>query len=231
MMARPRGGYHTKDGRKAPGTTSVEPARPGLEWWNCTVGLEAGYEAGLAGEPCPSVWDARKSASSAADAGTLAHRLFEAHLRGKNATPMEVEEADEDVRAQAFNAFENAKRWLADTGFRVEPLETHFVSEAHAYGGTPDAKLTGKDGRVYVGDWKSGGVYASSIVQVAAYRNLLRESGEDVDEAHVVRFPRQGGGYTHRLFDAATLDDAFRLFLLWREGYDITARLEKIAKA
>lgn len=231
---RPTSGYHLADGTRCPGVTSCEPSQPGLIWWAGSTGYDAGYEDGLAGADRRTWPEVRQAtAGKAADAGTLAHLLFERYLRGVNEPPMELEEADADVRAAAENSYDNARGWLEHSGLHVEPLERWLVSERYRYGGTPDAVLVSPDGSAHVGDWKSGGVYTSSVVQVSAYRQLLREAGagHKTSGAHIVRFPREGGGYTHRFLDAATLDKAWELFLLWRRGYDLTRELDRVARA
>ena len=76
-MARPKGGYKNKDGKRVPGVTTIINRfkdSGGLMWWAFEQGKAA--ERGEIG----SLYDKR---DEAAEAGTIAHNLFEMFINGE----------------------------------------------------------------------------------------------------------------------------------------------------
>ncbi len=221
-MARPKIGYHI-DGEPVIGTTTVcgMLAKPALVGWASKLCTEVSWRAGKAGEPLPKWTDiCYGTRDEAASAGTLVHESFEAHLRGQ--PPVEFD--DTEVGNAARQGYENAVHWLESSGLRVEPYEKPLVSMQFRFGGTPDAIMHG--GGVSLGDWKTGGVYAEMLLQMAAYRQLLTEcAGVEVVGVHLVRFSRECGDFSHHFFGDDLLDVGWEVF---RRLLDIHPLLKQI---
>lgn len=209
-MARPVHGYEL-DGEPVIGTTTLCGLlnKPALVGWAGKTCTEEAWRAGRDGQPKPKWGDilyGRRDA--AANAGTLVHELFEAHLRCQ---PL-PEVPDNEIGAAAMRGFANAKRWLEGAALVVESYEKPLVSRKYRYGGTPDA-LVISGGVVALGDWKTGGIHPEMIVQMAAYRQLLRECADmDVRGVHLVRFHREFGDFAHHYFDDDALDQGWTVF-------------------
>jgi hypothetical protein len=136
--------------------------------------------------------------------------------------------SEEDTK-QVWSAYEAFKEWFESNAFTVISQEEQLVSEQHKYGGTPDAVARDNKGRLCLLDWKtSDGVYPEYIAQLAAYRILWNENHPDNQlsgGSHLCRFAKQHGDFTHHFFP--NIDEAERLFLLYREAYDLDKGLKK----
>lgn len=212
-MARPKQGYFNDAGERIPGVTTVIGLlnKPALVGWAGKLCAEAGWNAGRNGEPLPRWSDVcYGTRDKAAADGTRAHDLFEQHLRGQTVV-RGLDDSD-----GAWQAFENARRWL-DLGsieFEVWPHERPLVSERYGFAGTPDAVAREPDGAVRGCDWKtSKGVYPEFIIQLAAYRHLLRECEElETKGCHLVTFHRDYGDFHHHFYDDDALDIGWEVF-------------------
>lgn len=205
--------YKLKDGTRVPGVTTVIGRfkdAGGLIHWSWTVGMEGK--------------DYRELRDHAADAGTCAHAMVEADIRGKDFDPSPY---PADVVALAQGAFGAYKEWATQT--RLKPVETEvsLVSERHRYGGTLDAMLV--QDKLALGDWKTGNrLYPEHLIQLAAYHQLWTENRPDepiIGGFHLLRFSKDHGDFAHHYF--ADLSPAWRAFELMRELYDIDKELKK----
>jgi len=229
-MARPRQGYFI-DGEPVPGVTTLCGLlnKPALVGWAGKLCTEAAWRVGREGGDMPKwtelLYGTRDAAASA---GTLVHELFDAYLRG-HALP---EIPDTEVGAAARNGFENAKRWLDGSALEIEAYEKPLVSAAYRYGGTPDALAMSADGIIALCDWKtSAGVYAEMAVQMAAYRQLLREAADTVAHGvHLVRFSRDHADVTHHYFGDDVLDLGWDVFAGLLAAHGPLKQLEKRVK-
>lgn len=169
--------------------------------------------------------DYRTEREKAADAGTAAHAMVEADIRGDFFDPTPY--AD-DVLEPARMAFGAYKEWCDQTRLKPVATEVPLVSERHQFGGCLDAMLV--NGKLALGDWKtSNAVYADYLIQLAAYAMLWEEAHPDQPIEggfHLLRFSK-GGDFSHHFYPK--LDEAKRAFLLMRELYDISAALKKRA--
>jgi hypothetical protein len=203
--------------------------KPALVGWAGKLCTEAGWRAGKEGQPMPKWADiCYGTRDAAADAGTLAHELFEAHLR-KLPLPAVP---DTPVGVAGYRGYENAVRWLDGSSMTIEPYEKPLVSERYRYGGTPDALATSKDRILSLADWKtSAGVYPEMLIQMAAYRQLLSETqGTPVVGVHLVRFSRDHGDFAHYYFDDSALDTGWTIFQALLALYGPLKALEKRVK-
>ena len=237
-MARPAHGYTLADGTPVAGVTTICGMlnKPALVGWAgktmheyCVQMTKEAYAAGKAGAKYPGLkrWTdvLYGQRDDAASAGTEAHELFEAHLRGK---PVEW---DDNWSEESLNAYSNAVEWLAASALKIEPHERPLVSEGWRFGGTPDA-LAHQSGKTFLADWKTGGgIYPEQIMQMAAYRALIFEcDGLFVDGAHLVRFPREGNQFHHHYISSKILDVGWDAFLLLLQLIPMQEMLEKAAK-
>lgn len=216
-MPTPRKGYYLADGKtRVPGVTTIigrfKDSGALIHW---------AWEQGRAGK------DFRETRDKAAEAGSLAHAMVEAHLNGWDieaillATP-------EDIQAAGKQGYDNWRTWMAQTRAEVGPWERPLVCEHHQYGGTPDALLR-IDGVTALGDWKTGGIYSDHLIQIAAYRHLFEDYDIPIDGGyHLCRFSRDHGDFAHHYY--GELDEAWEMFLLLRRAYDLDKVLKKRAK-
>ena len=216
-MARPIGGYKNAAAKRIPGTTTITGRfkdSGGLIHWAWQTGIDGA--------------DYRAVRDKAADSGTLAHALVEAHLTNTDISDT-LESADPETLEQAQQGFESWKLWLQQTASEVISWEQPLVSEEYQYGGTPDCLIKSNGtGQWALGDWKSGGVYSDALLQLAAYQQLFRETHPELSlepGCHIVRFSRQSGDFSHHYF--SVLDDAWRMFLLFREAYELDKQIKK----
>lgn len=219
-MGRPTAGYRAKDGERVPGTTTIVGRfddKSALMYWAFKQGRLA--EQGKIN----SLYDKR---DEAAQVGTFAHEMFDAHLRGK-----EIPVPSDPIKEKAEQAFQNALHWLENTRLEIEPHETPLVSEQYRYGGTPDAICMDQQGKLHLADWKTGGIYASHIIQMGAYKQLLKECQDvDVEGVHLIRFAKDTGDFHHHFFAPDALDEGWEVFQHELELWPLMKRLDKRAK-
>lgn len=213
--------YKDKEGKRLPSVTSVLSrfkAADGLINW--------AWKCGVDGK------DYKQERQKAADAGTVAHKMVEAFLRGEdwkddgNFAP--------NVIAKGRVAFENFMRWQDGTKVEIMHAEVPLVSETHKFGGCLDAIgicRTTSNG-VALFDWKSSnGVWAEYLYQMAAYKILWEETYNEVPiigGCHLCRFSKEDGNFDHRYFDE--LDQEEATFLHMRKLYDMIKSTEKRVK-
>jgi len=216
-MPTPREGYFLADGKRVPGVTTIIgrfKESGGLIHWAWTEGKEGR--------------DYRETSKAAADAGTLAHAMVEAKIR--DLPGPDLDKYPEDVRVKGAAAYGAFLTWADQSRLKVIYAEPKLVSERHRFGGTPDAIIE-LDGKLSLGDWKSGNaVYADHLIQIAAYKNLWEEVFPDrpiEGGYHLCRFSKEHGDFAHHFFP--NLDEAWEMFLLYRRAYDIDKDLKKRA--
>jgi hypothetical protein len=224
-MARPKGGYKTKDGVKCVGVTTVISRfkdSGGIIYW--------AWEQGRDG------FDFRETRDDAATAGTLAHALVEYHITKKSDAELtaliEEERVKPEILERANRAFSNYLNWERFTKLQVIQTEMALVSEKHLFGGTFDGiAVVEIEGKRALTDWKtSSAIYRDALVQVAAYKGLWEENYPDQPIEggfHLCRFSRDHGDFSHHYFE--NLDEAWEQFLLLRRAYEIDKQLKKRA--
>lgn len=219
-MARPSSGYRNKDGKRVPGVTTIIGRfkdSGGLMWWAFDQG-----QACERGE-ISSLYDKR---DEAAEAGTLAHSMVEAHIRSE---PMpNTDSYPPEIVKQATQGFENFLRWQDTTKMEIVEQELALVSETYQFGGCPDAIMV--RGELSMGDWKtsSSGPYVDWLLQLAAYGILWRENfpGRPITGGfHLCRFSKEAADFHHHFW--GDLREAEEQFLLLRRAYDLDKKLKK----
>jgi len=223
-MATAKAGYYANDGRRLPSVTTV------LSRFKDSGALIGwAHKLGLKGV------DYRGVANDEAAVGTAVHEYAEA-LPGEvpAATLARVAEFAEEHRFSYDRATKAVDAWRESARLDIQAREVPLVSETLRYGGTLDA-IAGTSGWGYdeVVDYKSSKrIYADAIVQVAAYRALWNENNQEkpVRYGRIVRFDKGTGDFEELLLSPETLDEAFELFVLYREAYDLVKRVEKHVK-
>lgn len=167
--------YKTEKGIRVPGATTITGLlnKPYLVAWANKLGLEG--------------VDSTKYRDEAADVGTLAHAMIQAHLQGFEIDMNEYSPITIDL---ATNAVLSYLEW--EKGHTIKPIlcETPLVSELNMYGGTVDCYCE-LDGKKVLLDFKtSKTIYDEYFVQLAGYAELLKEKGYVVDECHILRVGR-----------------------------------------
>jgi len=218
-MPHPKGGYKLKDGSKAAGVTTIIGRfkdSGGLLYWACEQG-----KAIQKGE-INTLYDKR---DEAADAGTLAHSMVEAHINGRPLPDI----PDNEIGKLAQQGFESYLAWAQNNSIQIVEQEVELVSETYKYGGCLDAIGLDSQMRLCLLDWKtSNGCYPDYLIQIAAYRQLWEEANPNdpiTGGYHLCRFGKEHADFTHHYWNE--LDDAWRQFILFREAYDIDKRLKK----
>lgn len=214
-MPHPKSGYKNEAGKRVVGTTTVIGRfkdSGALLHWAFAQGKLA--EQGVIN----NLYDKR---DEAAENGTLAHDLFEAHING-NPTLEQGERSD-----AAWTAYQNAVEWLEMSRIEILDQEMQLVSEKYQFGGCPDALGRDPKGRIVLLDWKtSNGVYQDYLIQLAAYGLLLKEcEGVTVEGFHLVRFAKDHGDFAHHYWQ--DLSDAEEMFIILRRAYEIDKILKK----
>jgi hypothetical protein len=198
---KPRRKYaHPRTGHALPSVTTligqIDKSGP-LTWWAARLAAETTAAALLdGGLPRAQAIDLGRRAHdkakrAAADRGTLAHALVEAHYTGE---PAEVEDADPVELAAAEACAARAIEAIDALG-TVECSELGGVAclDHRWYGGTMDfaIRLHADDSTLILGDLKTGkDVYPEVAIQLAAYAHLLwHTTGQLVHSGLVVHAP------------------------------------------
>jgi hypothetical protein len=221
-MPHPKNGY-TLDGVRVPGVTTIIGRfkdSDALLYWAFEQG-----KAAQRGE-IAKLYDKR---DEAAEAGTLAHSMVEAHIHGE---PLpDLSSYPENIQKQAQRGFDNYIQWAENNRIEIIYQEIELISEAYKYGGCPDAIGRDARGRLCLLDWKtSNGVYQDYLIQLAAYRNLWEENNPSMPLGggfHLCRFDKEHADFAHHFW--SELDDAWEQFILFRKAYDIDKTLKKRA--
>lgn len=219
-MAHPKGGYKV-NGKRVPGVTTIIGRfkdSGGLLWW--------AFDQGKAAErgEISSLYDKR---DEAAESGTLAHSMVEAHIRGE--TLPDMSDQPVEIVLQAGQGFENFLQWEQNNKIKIVEQEMQLVSREHLYGGCPDAIGEDAQGRLCLLDWKtSSSIYADYLIQLAAYKHLWEENYPDrplTGGMYLCRFAKEHADFHHAFF--SDLDEAWEQFLLFRRAYEIDKALKK----
>jgi hypothetical protein len=247
---------YTRDSFTAPSVTTFLGAvnKPALVNWSARVEREAVIEAAkslyetlmkqqewmtlLAYEGSLVSYIGRTKAhqkvlAEAGDIGSEIHDLIDWETRrrisGLGATPGQRPKA----RPVAELAFQKWLTWADKVKFQPVYIEQPVWNKKECYAGRIDftAHLT-IDGvtSYFLGDYKSGkSIYIEALMQVAAYREAIREMGHKVpDKAVIVRLPKNEADPDpeQRILEAAELDEHFETFkavqhlYIWMKKWD-----------
>jgi hypothetical protein len=219
--------YKTKDGKIVPSVTTICGnlgwSSRGLLWWGfeggkkagVRTGLEYGYAAGKAGEPCPESVDCEATLDDlregVADIGNLAHALAQADIQKKPLPSLDG--VDERTRKAALDAFASYLAWKERTRLEVVAAEVKLVSEKYRYGGRTDAIVI-FGGAPGILDFKSSKeLYPDAVVQVAAYSEAWTETKPDLATTHhhVLRWGPDGA-FAHHALSNTQIEAGWKAF-------------------
>jgi len=218
MSGQPRQGYYI-DGKRIPAVTTIIG--------NCKIGgieplLSWANRMGQEGK------NHRDEANKAADAGTAAHDMIEAYIRGTEFDPEPYTYEALDTAKPCFDGF---RKWADQSQLRLVQSEVSLVSNQYRYGGTMDALAMGDD--LILGDWKTAsGVYPDNLIQLAAYKQLWEENNPDrpiTGGMYLLRISKQreeGDPVTFAHHYWEHLDMAWDAFVHMRELYDLQKRIK-----
>jgi hypothetical protein len=219
-------------GKRVPGATTVISTslgwgKEGLLFWANRLGQEGK--------------DHREERDAAADAGTIAHAMAEADVKG---TPMPVRpgsptEAEAETWTKAEAAYSAYRDWKESSKFRLILSEVSFVSNDLRFGGTLDA-VAELNGRVCLVDFKtSNSMHPEHLIQMAAYRHLWERGvlfehpdifvkRDPFESIEILRFSKQGGDFHHAHYRHERLDKPWTAFQLLRQLYDLKKDIESM---
>ena len=219
-MARPKAGYFLADGTRIPGVTTITGRfkdSGGLLHW--------AFQQGQSG--AASLYEKRDEAGIA---GNFAHDMVEASIHGQE-IPQTPPDMAADTAKAAMNGFMAYQTWKGQSGLKIIETETPLVSELYRFGGTPDAIGLMSNALCLI-DWKtSNGVYPDFLIQIAAYKQLWEENFPDrpiIGGFHLCRFAKEHGDFAHHYY--SELDDAWEMFKLLRQAYDLDKKLKQRTK-
>lgn len=138
---------------------------------------------------------------SAAYAGTNAHNIFDSIIC------REREVKGETIFMESF------AHWLKTEKLKIVKGDTKIASLQYGYGGSLDVLLQDEDGKLVIGDFKTGkNLYDSHAYQVAAYSQAFKETyGLDYrPQGVVLRFCKGKAQYERR--EVSDIDIAFEGF-------------------
>lgn len=206
--------YYVND-KRVPGVTTVIGASLG---WNKNQLMYWAFKQGKEGRE--SLYEKR---DEAADAGTLAHLMVEHHIK-KLGIPDEWRKAEPEVKELATQAFESYLAWEEGNRITFTAVELPLTSEAFRYGGTIDA-IAELGSKALLVDFKtSNDVYVDHRVQLAAYSQLLKENGIDVDGYHLLRFGKDTAEFAHHFY--SDLSREWEVFVLLLRLYELKKALK-----
>ena len=217
-MPRPAGGYFLADGTRVPSVTTINGRfgdKSQLMYW--------AFKQGQARPQSSNLYEESKKE---ADVGTLIHAMIEARIKGLKT--IETKDLGPDFIAKAQRGFSEYQIWQQQSQIEVIETEPSLVSEQYQYGGTGDGIATSPRGLCAV-EWKSANaIYVENLCQLAANGNLWNENHPDqplTGGYHLCRFSKDEGDFAH--FHFQDLSMAWRLFLLYREAYELDKLLKK----
>ena len=188
--------YKDSNGTRVPGATTVIGIldKPALIKWANKLGLQ-----GI---------DSAKYVDNLAGVGTLAHHLILCHYEETLADTSDYSENQIDM---AHNSLASFISWEQHHTIKPILIETPLVSETLKYGGTPDLYCE-LDGVLTLLDFKTGkALYTEVMYQLAAYRNLLQDAGNRVDQCIALRIGRtEDEGFEMKI--GSDMDTAFSIF-------------------
>lgn len=210
-----RRAYKNADGKRLPGVTTVLGVldKPALLGWAARTAADAAVEACANGMPPDAAKETGRKAvfarrDKAADLGTRAHALVEAHFAGE---PVDVDVSDSDS-AKVYACARRAIDHITATCTRVVLSETAYTDTTQGFGGTIDLVVE-RDGKLYVADLKTGkGAHDEVVPQLAAYRWLLRRAAVEVDGGLVFHVPVDGEGVTEHVITSEKLNAGRTIF-------------------
>jgi len=216
--------YVNSKGDRIPGVTTIN----GNLGWSTTPLMIWAWKQGYDQCKDKRPYKYNDVADKAAEAGTIAHALIEADIKG---IFYDTSECDPELLSLAETAYLNFLQWKENYKFEAIETEPHLISEVYQFGGTPDmiARINGKPALF---DWKSGsGIYEDYLIQISAYKVLWEENHPDIlldGGFHLLRIDKESATFTHKYWH--NLDRAWEAFLHLLELHTLHKELKRLAK-
>ena len=179
---------------------------------NGCLGWNKGALIGWTRKHCLNGEDSMKLLKEAGRIGTLAHKMIEEYINGGSVilddyTPSEI--------SQAKTAYYSFYKWFEDNDVEFYETELKLVSEKYQFGGTFDA-VCEVNGKLVICDWKtSSGVYDEFLIQLGAYRQLIKENlDHNIRGAILLRLDKEENGYEEHHYKIKDLNWGWKMFKL-----------------
>ena len=219
-----KGHKHMWDGKPMTGVTTILSviAKPALINWaaNTAVDYIAEHLSELSDQELADsiLSEARKAHTrkkeAAGDIGKLVHSAIEEFVKtGK----------EPELNEQGMKMFENFRKWVKDNKVEFIESEKHLYSESLFVGGILDMVVK-IDGKLWIADVKTGGVYPEALYQMAAYQILLEDMKEPLEIAgHIILGLKKDGTFEEKR--SVSCDEAKEAFMSAYRLYKITQKV------
>ena len=203
--------YKNKEGVRVPGVTTALGIlnKPALIYWAWDLGIQ-----GI---------DYKTFRDDKADIGTLTHLMALCYEKQEKPDTDYFTQAQIDLAETCFLKYLD---WRDKQKIESIFLEKQSVSEMYQYGGTLDNYCL-LDGVPTLIDYKTGkAIYTEQFYQLAAYKNLLEEEGNKVDQCIILRLGRneEEGFETKTMTD---LSKQFEVFLSCLKIYQLGKEIKR----
>ena len=134
----------------------------------------------------------RSALKQAGDTGSRVHHWIECE---------NTDQPLPDVTEDMTSSLDAYRTWKDEIGITIMEAEQVVYSHTYRFAGTLDALGLTKDGKRVLLDYKtSNGIYDETALQLSAYAIAEQEmsGGDPVDEAWVLRLPKDGKGFEAR---------------------------------
>lgn len=223
------------DGKRATGVTTIIGvlAKPQLISWAARMAVEyvSGNKERLSYEFETVLEEAKnahtKKKEAAGEHGTDAHALVEEWINTL------ITEGTLLRPREEYKSIEPFIKWAEDNVDHFLFSEKKMFNKELMIAGTADFAYIGKDGKKYMGDFKtSSGIYGIDYwLQVAAYRMLAEFEGDSSYEgSSVVRLGKDGSFEVQHRYDYSTDKEAFLACLTLYRAQATYTRVNKYKK-
>jgi hypothetical protein len=231
--------YHNAKGERRAGVTWVLGQNLG---WNKDALMGWANREGLAGR---NIRGERSTAQVAADIGTAAHSMIEAHIHGWDpvaAAGSQLTSLTEEDQAKAHLAFSGFTRWARNNRLVIVGTELFGVDEEYQTGYCLDALAINEENpespTFDLVDWKSSkGTYSDHFVQVSAYtyfeeKRLTGWLGRPIrfGGAHILRVSKATGMWKHVFWPRDLLDNGWKVFTWARALHEMRPTIESYVR-
>ena len=214
-MPRPKQGYKL-NGYEVPGLTTLTGQ---IDWG------KSGRLIGWAIKEVKAGRNPNQSRDKAADAGTVAHALIEAHLLGQKA---DLSGYPGEIVGKGETAFINFLTWAESYQLKPRSVEEPMVSPTLKCGTTPDLIAFIKN-KLSLVDWKTGGAYETSYIELAGRKYIWEELHPDepiTGGFHLLKINRETGAFDH--YWRETLDGCMDALWCLSELYELKGKIKKL---
>ena len=204
------------DGKRVSGVTTIISGNLG---WNRQQLMYWAWEQGREGK------DYRKTSEAAASAGTIAHAMIEAELKGVQFTQQIPSGTESEILSKAETAYLAWLEWKGLVDFQLLGSEVSLVSVKHGFGGTIDVAAVKK--RPCILDLKtSGGVYPDHLIQLAAYGELWNENHPEqkIEGYYLLRLGKEDGSFHYHYWPS--LPTAWEAFLCLLRLHELKKKIK-----